>query len=145
MIVFSLRTAARSTIEFGALYRVSAGAVFAALADCDYLVDAGPTPEPGRALGLHEEYRIEAGPALLTVSADAFAGHVRFVLDGPRFGFDFGATRNDPVTWMRLVTLAVQYADAYRILADVADPHVGFGLTRGVWPPLRAVPDVTDT
>lgn len=144
MIVFSLRTAAGSTIEFGALYRASARAIFAALADCDYLVDAGPAPEPSPALGLREEHPIEPGPAQLTVSADAFAGRVQFVLEGARFGFDFGATRNDPVIWMRLVTLAVQYAEAYRVVANVSDPHVGFGLTRGVWPALRAVPDATD-
>jgi hypothetical protein len=93
------------------------------LGGCGYTVFGDDTVE---AVGQHRfihTYRLEPGPATLTVGFTKFGGgKVEFVLDGDNFGLALAPGQKDQLLWMRLVVLGVQFAETFGVISNVCDP-----------------------
>jgi hypothetical protein len=132
MINFSLLLTAQSTVTVERLLKTALPAVIAALNESGYAVDDTPMSETVDERGWARQYRVEPGPAtLLAATKKTDGGSVQFTLNGAKFGSAAGGLDRDPVLWMRLVVVGVQFRNSSAVVASVVDPDVPIVVANG--------------
>jgi hypothetical protein len=126
MIHFTLGMTPESTITVDALRQQALAAVIDELIDRGYTVNHDD--RAGQVIPLGTSYRLEPGPATLTLrTTGGVPGSIEFLLEGDKFGMAGRRTENDPVVWMRLWTLGHRLGNAYKVVPHVSAPDIAAG------------------